>query len=317
MQGRAMLSASSAAPRVGMACAAGAAMLFSSNDMLIKLLSGGYPLHQIVFIRSIIGVLILTIVIAPLEGAPASLRTTRAPLHLLRGLFVVLANLTFFTALAALPLAEATAIFFIAPLLITGFSVVFLGEMVGPRRWIAVAVGFIGVLAVMRPTSAGFQAASALPLLAAVFYAGLHVMTRKLGLAERASTMALYIQIVFFFTAGAFGLVAGDGGFAGGDHPSLRFLFSAWAVPDLQDALVIGAVGVLSGMGAYTITQAYRLGEAALIAPFEYLSLIMSIFWGFAIWGDLPDFWGWIGISLILGAGLFVAFREARLDVRR
>ncbi|MEM8752114.1 MAG: DMT family transporter, partial [Pseudomonadota bacterium] len=217
-----------ASPRLGMACAAGAAMLFSSNDMLVKLLSGGYPLHQIVFVRSIVGILMMVLIVAPLEGARATLRTPRWRVHALRGLFVTLANLTFFTALAAMPLAEATAIFFVAPLLITGLSVVFLGELVGPRRWAAVAVGFVGVLAVMRPGSSSFQLAALLPLLAACFYAGIHILTRKLGVAERASTMALYIQVVFFVVAGLWGVVAGDGSFMLWDHPSLRFLFSTW-----------------------------------------------------------------------------------------
>lgn len=294
-------------PRIGMACAAGAAMVFSSNDMLVKLLSGGYPLHQIVFIRSIVGILMMVLIVAPLEGARATLWTPRWKVHALRGLFVTLANLTFFTALAAMPLAEATAIFFIAPLLITGLSVIFLGEFVGPRRWAAVAVGFLGVLVVMRPGSASFQLAALLPLEAALFYAGIHILTRKLGMGERASTMALYIQVVFFFVAGLWGLIAGDGSFMLWDHPSLRFLFTAWVWPVGVDMLTILAVGVLSGCGAYLITQAYRQGEAALIAPFEYLSLMMSVGWSYLIWGYAPDLWAGLGIALILGAGLFIA----------
>ncbi|MEM7523371.1 MAG: DMT family transporter [Pseudomonadota bacterium] len=302
--------------RLAIICAIGATFAFSTNDMLVKVLSGGYPLHQIVFVRSIIGVVLIAFLIAPLEGAPASLRTTRLRVHLVRALFVVLANLTFFTALAALPLAEATAIFFIAPLLITGLSVLLLGETVGPRRWAAVVVGFIGVFTVVRPGAESFQVAALLPLLAAGFYAGLHILTRKLGLAERASTMALYIQVVFLFVSGGFGLIAGDGAFATFEHPSLQFLFAAWIWPSPWDMAVIGLVGLLSGGGAYMITQAYRQGEAALIAPFEYLSLVLSIAWGYVIWGDTPDIVAGAGMALILGSGVYLAFREARVAKR-
>lgn len=122
------------------ALALGASFFFSINDMAIKFLSGDYALHQIVLIRSVIGLVILLAVIVPLEGGYSILKTNRLFMHFLRGLCVVIANMTFFVALAAMPLADAVAIFFVSPLVITVFSVIFLGETVGPRRWVAVVL---------------------------------------------------------------------------------------------------------------------------------------------------------------------------------
>ena len=249
----------------------------------------------------------------PLEGGYRNLRTNRLPLHLLRGLAVVIANMAFFAGLATLPLGEATAIFFVAPLFITILSIPILGERVGLRRWLAILVGLGGVTIVLRPGGSEFHPAFMLPLVAALAYALLQIMTRKLGMAEKASTMAFYIQLTFIFISGAIGLTFGDGSLSGRGDPSLEFLLRAWVLPDMGDALIMVAIGVLSGMGGYLISQAYRISEAALVAPFEYLALPLAVFWSVLIWGAWPDLISWIGISLIAGAGHYVFYRETVL----
>mgnify|MGYP000093951157 CR=1 FL=1 len=153
--------------KLGAICAAASVVFFSINDVAIKFLSGGYALHQVVLIRSVIGLVIILVLIAPLTNGRAIARTKRLPMHMLRGLCVVFANMTFFLGLAAMPLADAVAIFFVSPLVITIFSVMFLSEVVGAKRWAAIAVGFVGVLIMMRPGTAAFQVASLLPLAAA------------------------------------------------------------------------------------------------------------------------------------------------------
>ena len=310
------------AAQVGVVCAIGAAVAFSLNDMVIKFLSDGYPLHQIVLIRSLIGLALIVGLIAPFEGGWSALKTRRPFAHMARGGFVVLANTTFFLALAAMPLANATAIFFVAPMIITGLSVFLLGEQVGPRRWTAVAIGLIGVLFIMRPASDGFQIAALLPIVAAFCYAALHIFTRRMGVTERASTLAIYIQLTFVIVSAGVGLLIGDGAFDVYDDPSLGFLLSAWLWPSIEDLALMAGLGLCSAMGGYLISQAYRVSEAGLIAPFEYVSLVMSIFWGFAIFGETPDALAGFGIVLILSSGLFLAVREARTgsagaDLRR
>jgi len=301
---------------LGISSAIGASFFFSFNDMAIKFISGDYALHQVVLIRSLIGMVVLLAVIVPLDGGLSVLRTKRLPMHLLRGMCVVVANMTFFLALAAMPLVDAVAIFFIAPMLITVFSVIFLKETVGPYRWIAVAMGFIGVIVMMRPGSDSFQLAAFLPLAAAVSYAGLHILTRKIGGTERASTMTFYIMVSFITVSALMGLVVGDGRFAGTGDASLEFLLRAWVWPAPFDYLILLGIGVSSAFGGFLISQAYRLCEAGLAAPFEYTALVLAIFWGVVVFGEWPDVTAWVGVSLIVGAGLFMLWREAAIKAR-
>ena len=287
----------------------------SINDMLIKQLSGGYPLHQIVFVRSGIGLLI-SLVLVKLEGGFHLLKTDRAGLHLLRGLLVVISNMAFFLALAAIPLAEATALFFAAPLFITLLSIPILGEKVGVMRLSAVAIGFIGVVIMQRPW-AGDETLHAsrlvllLPVLAAITYALNQLMTRKLGVTAKASVLSLYIQLVFIVVSTGFYLVAGDGHLIDENSAaSLHFLLRAWVWPASGDEWVFLALGLNAGIIGYCLSQAYRIADAATVAPFEYIGLPLAVFWGFVIFGDLPSWEVWAGIALILSAGLFVFLRE-------
>ena len=288
-----------------------AVLIFSSQDVAIKWLSeGAYPLHEIVFIRAFVAIIVTLAILVPLEGGYRNLRSKRWALHLVRGMSIVLGNMLFFTGLASLPLAEGVAIFFVAPLFITLLSVPILGERIGVHRMMAVIVGFCGVVIMVRPGSASFQAAALMPLGAALAYASMQMMTRKLGMAEKASTMAFYIQLMFLISSGLMWLVAGDGRYSGGDNPSIEFLLRAWVWPTFEDGSIIVGIGCLNAFGGYLISQGYRLAEAGLAAPFEYIAVPLSIFWSILIWGDWPDGTAWLGIALIVGGGLYVAYRE-------
>ncbi|MEM8655361.1 MAG: DMT family transporter [Pseudomonadota bacterium] len=302
---------------------AGLAILFvligvvciSVNDMLIKQLSGGYPLHQIVFARSAIGIL-FSLIIVQYEGGFGILRTDTPWQHALRGVLIVIANMTFFVGLAVLPLADVTALFFVAPLFITLLSIPILGERVGPLRIIAVAVGFVGVVIMQRPWADAdslevSRVVLALPVLAALTYALNQILTRKLGVSSKASAMAVYIQGMFIIVSLGFFMVAGDGRFAEGvTNGSLVFLLRAWIWPQGTDMWVFFGLGLNAAIIGYCLSQAYRLADAATVAPFEYIGLPLAVFWGFVVFGDLPDLAVWVGIALILGSGLFVFLRE-------
>ncbi len=298
----------------GVLCALGAWFMFSLNDIGIKYLSGDYALHQIVLIRALTGMAFTLAVFVPMEGGLSVLKTSRPVMHLIRGFCVVCANLAFFTGLATISLPEASAIFFIAPLIITALSAIFLGEPVGPRRWFAVMIGFIGVLVMLRPGSEAFRVAALLPLFAAAAYATLQVLTRSMGVTEKASTMSFYIQLVFVVVCALTGLLVGDGQYAPGNNPSLDFLLRQWQWPLLSDFAIMIGLGLSSGLGGYLISQAYRVSEATVIAPFEYLALILAIFWGITLFDEWPDLAAWIGIALILFSGLYVFWREVVLD---
>lgn len=178
---------------LGILCVVGAGATFTTNDMAVKWLSGDYPLHQIILARSFIALLLTLAILVPWEGSYRNLLTSRWRAHLLRGGAIVVSNIAFFLALASLPLGEVTAIYFVSPLLITALSALLLSETIDPRRWAAVLIGLAGVLVMMQPGSAAFHWAALLPLVAALCYPWVQILTRTLGGSERASTLAAYI----------------------------------------------------------------------------------------------------------------------------
>ncbi|WP_298257821.1 DMT family transporter [uncultured Litoreibacter sp.] len=294
-----------------------AVTLFALNDVTMKFLSGGYALHELVLIRSVVGLAVVLLFMAPFEGGLPALKTKRLGAQMLRAGLVFFANMTFFLGLSVLPLADAVALFFVSPFLITIFSVLFLGETVGPRRWAAVGVGLMGVLIILRPGAASFQLASLLPVFAAFGYAGLHIMTRYLRDTETTVSMVFYIQLTFILASLAFGLVLGDGKFYASSPASLEFLMRPWVWPSAPDLPYILTLGLFAAVGGYFISLAYRTGEAALVAPFEYLALPLSIVLGILMFDEWPDVVAWIGIALILGSGLYTVWREHQLAKRQ
>jgi len=308
-------------PTLGIAFILLGMVAISINDMAIKFLSGDYPLHQMVFTRSFIGIM-FSLILVHLEGGFRILKTDRPGLHTLRAMLIVVANLSYFTALAVMPLAEATAVFFVAPLMITLLSIPLLGEKVGRMRFGAVGVGLIGVVIMTRPWETGETRTIslwiyALPVLAAFTYALTNVLTRVLGVASKASAMAVYIQAGFVVVSLGFWGVAGDGRYAAGQtNESLIFLLRAWVWPEGNDIWFFLGLGVNSAIIGYCLGQAYRIADAATVSPFEYVGLPLAILWGWVVWGELPMLSGWGGIALILGAGLFVILRERQKDKR-
>ena len=301
---------------LGIACVVAAVTLLVLQDSVIKWLSGDYPLHEIVLVRaaSAAGV---TLFVMRLEGGIHLLRTHRLGLHLVRAGLLIIANSAFFLALAAMTIAEATSIFFVAPLVITALSALMLHEAVGPRRWAAVCIGLAGVVVMLRPGEAAFKLVALLPLVAAAAYAFMQILTRRLGTTERASTIAFYAQASFIVASVAMGLVAGHGRFAPEDDPSLAFLLRAWTVPSVPDAALFLGIGVVNGIGGYLMSQAYRITRPSVLAPFEYVALPMAVAWGVVFFGDWPDLVTWAGMALICGSGLYVLHREAVVGRRR
>lgn len=279
------------------------------NDSVIKGLSAHYPLHEIVLARSLVALVLLAPIAFWHQGL-ASFVSGQPGFQVLRGLLLVGANMTFFLGLAAIPLAEATALVFISPLLITAFSATMLGEKVGPRRWLAVVFGLAGVIIMLRPGDVAFNPAYLLPLAAAVFYAGFQISTRRLGRTDGAFTMAVYSQVMFTLVSLAMGVAVGDGHAYQGDNASLEFLLRAWSMPEAPHLLLFLLCGALIATASYCLAEAYRSAEASLLAPLEYMMLPMALMWGFLFFGEWPDLAGAAGMVLIVGSGLFVAYRE-------
>lgn len=296
----------------GILLALGGSATLSINDVSIKFLSGDYALHQVILIRALIGMIFLLGLMHFSGTGFRQVITRRGKDHLIRVGFVLVSNLTYFLGLAALPLADAVAIAFISPLLVTLLSVLVLGEQVGPRRWAAVAVGMLGVVVMLRPGAGVIQPAAILVLISAFCYASSHMMTRRMKDSESAMALSFYVQVGFILLSSGMGLVVGDGKFAGSSDASLAFLFRSWVWPPMADWPAFLATGISVAIGGLMVSQAYRTLEAALVAPFEYASMPLAIFWGVVVFGQWPDLTAALGIALIGGAGLYTLWRETR-----
>jgi drug/metabolite transporter (DMT)-like permease len=301
---------------LGILLALGGSLVLSVNDMAVKALSGRYPLHEVVLTRSAIGMGVVLALLSWSNGPGrlwSGVRTRRTGAHALRVLCVLGSNIFYFLGLAALPLADGVATFFVAPLLLTALSVPLLGEKVGPRRWAAVGAGLLGVVVMMRPGAGVIQPAAILVMMSALSYALMHIMTRRMAATEGALAMSFWTQVGFIALSCVMGLSVGDGRFGESGNASLDFLLRAWHWPAPEDWPFFLATGLAVSTGGIMISQAYRLCEAGLVAPFEYAAIPMAVLWGVLIFGTWPDAVGWTGIALIGGAGLYTLWRETRL----
>ncbi len=284
--------------------------VFSVQDLILKLLSGTYPLSEAMVLRSLTAFPLL-LVLVRLSGGYGTLFTPGWRRMVARGFMMFLAYTAYYLALAALPLATTVAFYFTAPLFITVFSVLLLKETVGPRRWVAVAVGFGGVLVMVRPGTDLFDWAALLALFSGLSYALSMIAARYLGPTETAAALAFWGNVVFLGCAILMAVLFGHGAFAAETHPSLGFLFRGWVTPTARDLALMVACGAIAAAGLTLLTQAYRVSASAVVAPFEYTAMIWGVVWGWLFWRDWPDAAGWTGILVIVGAGLYVLYREA------
>lgn len=268
-----------------------AVLMFALMDAGLKTLSAYYPPLQVATLRGLSS-LPLVLAWALLTVGLRPLLRIRWSLHLLRGVLGIVMMGSFVYALKRMPLSTAYSIFFVAPLLITALSVPILGEKVGPRRWTAIAVGLLGVLTVLRPTGAGvFTWAGLAVLVAALAYAVSAITVRVLARTDSNQAMVTWMLAMLALGAGA-------------------LAWPGWVPLRLQDAWIIAVVGVAGSLGQYAITEAFRRGEASLIAPLEYTALVWGVALDLALWGVLPDAITWLGAAIIIASGLYLLRRE-------
>jgi drug/metabolite transporter (DMT)-like permease len=294
---------------LGLLCIIGGIAVFSLQDLILKLISDRYPLAEAMALRGAVAGVLLTLFTIR-EGGLKSIVAPGWVGMMGRGWLMLLAYVCYYLALASLPLSTTIALFFCAPLVITVLSVLWLGEKVSLLRWLAVAVGFAAVVYMARPREGLFDLAAGLAILAGVAYATSMVMARQMGARQTATAMAFWGNAVFSFAALAFGAVAGAGQFATSADPTLAFLTRAWVLPTPIDAALMSACGVTAALGLVLLTQGYRVASANVLAPFEYTAMVWGVLWGWVFFADWPDTARWIGIAVIIGAGLFVLWRE-------
>ena len=286
--------------------------IFSVQDLILKLISGQYPLHQAMLLRSLTAIPCLLAITLIFDGTLRTLVSPTWPAMLARGLLNFLAYTLYYLALAALPMATTVALYFTAPLMIVVMSVLILREEVSVARWIAVAMGFAGVLVMVRPGGDLFDWAAVLPVLCGVAYAGSMILARVMGTRDSAAAMAFWGNLAFLAAAGALSAVFGWGGAAEGVHPSLAFLTRGWVWPTGWDLFLMASCGVIAAIGLTLLTQAYRIAQSSVVAPFEFSFAFWGILWGWLFWGDLPDALGWLGIAIIIAAGVYVLRSEGQ-----
>ncbi|MDE0308485.1 MAG: DMT family transporter [Acidiferrobacterales bacterium] len=297
----------------GILCLFIALVFLTISDAIIKWLSPYYPLHELTLIKAAIA-LVLILVFAHFFGGLSQLKTKRPWLHILRGFMLVLSDAFYFLGLAAMPMATAVALFFCAPLFVCLIAKMFLGETVGLQRWLAIVVGMVGVLVIAQPGGVDFNWSVIFPVLSAVTYALMIMMTRKLAISDSAGSMSVYILISFIMLSTISGFLIGDGRFNVFSQASLDFLLRAWLWPSLSVYQLLIICGVVSAVGVYLLSQSYRIAEASVVVPFEYASLPLAILAGLLVWGDVPGLRDYIGSALIIGSGLVVVLLEIRMS---
>ena len=265
--------------------------LLSLMDAGMKTLAGHYPPLQVAALRGASS-LPLLLAWALLTVGWRPLLRVRWPLHLLRGAIGIAMLAAFVYAVRTLPLGSAYAIFFVAPLLITALSVPLLGERVGPRRWGAIVAGLAGVLVALRPDGAGVASLAGLAVLFAALGYAVSAITVRL-LSRTDSTQAIVVWLMALVAVGA-GALAWPG----------------WVPLDPAHAWIVAAIGLAGALGQVAVTEAFRQGEASLVAPFEYTALAWGVGLDLALWGVLPDAATWTGAAIVIASGLYLLRRE-------
>ena len=304
-------------PLHGIAFVLVAASVFPIQDVLVKGLSGRYPALQIVFVRSLVALSLYAWLLWRERGV-TTFPLQRPWLHVGRGALGLLSFTSYYMAIAAMPLATVTAVAFAAPLFVTVLSARVLREPVDRSSWIAVLIGFVGVLAVLRPGAAAFEPAALLALLSALTYAISQTITRELGRTDSGASIAFTSTLVALTVSLASGLVAGGFGDRGADlHPSIAFLVRGWARPSGGELGLMIVCGIISGVGMYCFTQGYRVAPASTVAPFEYVMIGWSALWGYLFWGDVPGPSTLVGVATTVTAGVYVLQHQARAQRAR
>ncbi len=284
------------------------ALAFTLMSAAVKSVSLDYPTGEIVFFRSAFAIVPLVIWLSWRKDLINAVWTSNIAGHLMRGIAGTSAMFSGFVALSYLPLPDAVAIGYAAPLITVVLAAVVLKETVRAYRWTAVVVGFVGVLIILTPhmgASAVARGLSAGPAVGAVFAlfaafcsAGATIQVRRLTHTEKTGAIVLYFSLLTTFLG-------------------LATIVLGWRMPDLSDFSLLVLIGILGGVGQILLTQSYRHGDASLVAPFEYTTMIWALLTGWFIFAELPQMAVVVGGIIVCGAGVFVVWRERQLQLIR
>jgi drug/metabolite transporter (DMT)-like permease len=282
------------------------ALIFAVMSALVRYLGADYPVGQVVFFRSAFAIVPVVVIYAWRRELEAAIRIGRPFGHAGRGLTAIGGMFCNFSALARLPIVDATAISFAAPLITVAMAALLLKERVRIYRWSAVIIGFLGVLVMLLPhleisgsaASAGAVVGAFFGLAGAVFSAGSIIQTRYLTKSETTSSIVLYFSLICTFA----GLATWPFG---------------WNTPSWTELAALIGIGLCGGLAHIVLTESYRWAPASLVAPFDYTSMLWALVLGYLAFGELPTALGFLGAAIIAAAGLFVIWRERQLRAER
>jgi drug/metabolite transporter (DMT)-like permease len=287
-------------PLVGIACKVAATLFFAVMFAAIRWLGDYFPIGEIVFFRSALGAAVV-VVAALATGGPSLLTTKRIGSHALRSIAGTVSMFCNFAAYTFLPLADATAIGFAAPLFVVILAAALLSERVHAYRWSAVVAGFFGVFIIAGPEAGVTQGAlygAIFALTGAVLTAVAMIFLRRMSTHEHSITIAFY----FMLTSAT---------------ASLLTIPFGWNPPSFGEAMVLMLTGVAGGVGQLFLSFSYRYGEASVLAPFDYAAMIWAVVLGYFVFGELPAVQVWLGGAVVIAAGLLILWRERKLGRNR
>ena len=265
---------------------------FSIMDIIVKW-SEAYPLGQVLFFRGFFGV-ILYFIIMPRDRIKDFYLTKRPGLHFLRCMSGLIALVAIFIALRNLPLATVVSISFAAPIFTTIFSIFLLSEKVGMFRWIAVLVGFIGIIIITEPGFSSFNIYFIYPIIFCLGLSYVAIAIRQLSTTEPVWLISLYFSIAITLA-------------------SLVTLPYGWVIPNFGDLILLMLIGVFGGLANLWLGQSYKLAEVSLVSPLKYLALVFAIAFGYFIWGEIPSFKTLLGAALVIISSIIIFRREIYL----
>lgn len=281
----------------GIVCMVAGGALITLSDAIMKVFAGRLPPGEILFIRNSFTLLVIALVALKI-GSLLLLRPKNIRGQAARAAFLVGSAFLFVTGIEHTPLANAIAITFTGPLIVTALAVPMLGEQVGWRRWLAVAVGFVGVVVVIRPGTDAFTWGSVLILLGSAGGAMRDIITRRLCATETSLSILLISSAALALA----GLATAPFG---------------WKPVSLSDVGLLAVSGVLVASSHYLMIESFRLAEAAVVVPFKYANVVWAVLFGYLFWQHIPDKWTFVGVAILVASGLYILERESRLRRRR
>ncbi len=299
--------------KLALLCILAAVGFSSTQDAVVKAMSGSYSAYEAIILRCIGSMPVLWFLLRR-QGPAVRMTTPLLRRVLIRSLILCSAYFAFVLSIAAMPIANSVAIYFTMPFFVAALAGPMLGERVRLHRWLAIIAGFIGVMVMIRPGAGVFEPAALLALYSAFGYAIGQMMGRPIAQVVPPVVIANWQNLVYLAAALSMAVIFNVFDWSGVTHKSLMFLSRPWVTPPARDLAVMLGNGVLAAGGMLLFVSAYKYGESNFVAPMEYSAMIWAVAYGLLMFGDFPDKYTWIGAAIVVAAGLTMLWRDRIMD---